>query len=52
MGPASKTSGYTSSRRIGEVDTIVKPEPKMMAKEEMTGGNREHERKKEGLFIF
>ena len=46
MGPASKTSRNTSSCHIGEVDTVVKIKPKMMVKEEMTGGSREHGRKK------
>ena len=46
MGPASKISCNTSSRRIEEVDAIVKLEPNKKVKEEMTGGNREHERKK------
>ena len=46
MGPASKTSCNTSSHHIGEVDTIVRFEPKIMVKEEMTGGNREQGRKK------
>ena len=46
MGPARKTSCDTSSRHIGEVDAIVRFEPKMIVKEEMTGGNREQERKK------
>ena len=41
MGPASKTSGHTSSRHIGEVDAVVSFEPKKMVKEEMTGGKIE-----------
>ena len=45
MGSASKTSCNISSHCIGEVDTAVKLEPKMMVKEYMTGGNREHGRK-------
>ena len=44
MGPASKTS--RSSRPIGEVDAVVRFEPKMMVKEEMIGGNRAREEKK------
>ena len=39
MGPASKTSRNTSYRLIGEVDGVVKLEPKKMMKEEMKGGN-------------
>ena len=46
MGPASKTSRNTSSSHIGEVDTVVKLEPKMMVKEEMTGVNKEHGKEK------
>ena len=41
MGLASKTSRKTSSRRIGEVDSVVNFEPKKMVKDEMKGGNRE-----------
>ena len=44
MGPASKTSLKTSSRRIGEVDAVVSFKPKKMVKEEMTGGQREQGR--------
>ena len=40
MGPASKTSRNTSSRGKGEVDTVVKLEPKIMTKGELTGGNK------------
>ena len=46
MGPASKNSSNTSSCRIGKVDTVVKFKPKQMVKEKMTGGNREHGRRK------
>ena len=46
MGPASKTSCNTSSRCIGEVDAVVKFEPKKMVKEAMKGGNREQGREK------
>ena len=41
MGPESKTTINTCSRHIGEVDAVVKFEPKKMVKEEMKGGNRE-----------
>ena len=43
MGPASKTSGNTSYHHIGQVDAVVKLNPKKMkmVKEEMAGGNRE-----------
>ena len=46
MGSASKTSHNTSSCHIGEVDAVVRFEPKMMVKEEMTGGNRDQGWKK------
>ena len=41
-------SHSTSSGHIEEVDPVVKVEPKMMVKEEMTGGKREQGRKKGG----
>ena len=54
MGPASKTSSKTSTRHIGEVDTVVKLKPKMMLKKDMKkeeiesiGGKKE--RKKEDI---
>ena len=51
MGPASKTSPNTSSRRIGQVDAIVKLKPKKIVKEEMTRGNREEGREKKIVFV-
>ena len=46
MGFASKTSCNTIPATSGEVDTVVMLKPKQMEKEKMTGGAREHGRKK------
>ena len=37
------------SRRIGQVDAVVKVNPKKMVKEEMTGGKREQGKKKKHI---
>ena len=51
MDPASKNSRNTNSRRIGEVDAVVRFKPKMMLKEEMTGGKIQSKRRKENYQI-
>ena len=52
MGPASKISSKISSRCIGLVNEVVKLKSKKMVKEEMTGGKKEHGRKKDDYFIL
>ena len=45
------SSARNTSRKMGEVDTVVMFKP-VMVKEEMTGGNREHGRNLKNIQLY